>query len=305
MHDETQTDALNLAEDFPPVPTSAWETAIRRDLKGADYEAMLVWRNPEGIAIQPYYRRDSLAVPIPALPVGRAHQAWEIIPSNVAEKACAEDSVRSDQIFEMGGNIVHQLGVALAQAVEMLSTLGEGEQPDFLPGPMRFVFAVGSDYFAEIAKLRAARLLWTRAVDAFGPVARETFRMHLHAHTTLAGDSERNMLRATTQAMSAVLGGCDSLSIEPAGFSQQLAMNIQHILAEEAHLGLVADPAAGSYYVESLTMSFARAAWKLFQRIEAAGGYTAARKDGWLSAEIARSRTDPAGAASSPQEQAR
>jgi len=299
MHDKTATNALKLAEDFPPVPTSAWEAAIRRDLKGADYEATLVWRNAEGIAIRPYYRADSIS----AVPINRERSGWEIIPSDVAEEASTKLSVRADLIFEMGGNMVYQLGVALAQGVEMLSSMDERKPP--LAGPMRFVFAVGTDYFAEIAKLRAARLLWARVMDAFDPGEPEALRMHLHARTALAGDSKRNMLRATTQAMAAVLGGCDSLSIEPAGFSQQLATNIQRVLAEEAHLGIVADPAAGSYYIESLTVSFAREAWKLFQRIEATGGYAVALKDGWLTAEIASSRREPDREASSAQEQLR
>jgi methylmalonyl-CoA mutase len=90
--------------------------------------------------------------------------------------------------------------------------------------------------------------------------------------------------------MSAAIGGCDTLTVQPFGFDDHLALSIQRVLAEEAHLNVVADPAGGSYYIESLTASLAREAWKLFQRIEAAGGYTQALSAGWLAAEIAKTR---------------
>jgi methylmalonyl-CoA mutase len=90
--------------------------------------------------------------------------------------------------------------------------------------------------------------------------------------------------------MSAAIGGCDSLTVEPFGFDEHLALNSQRILAEEAYLNVVADPAGGCYYIEALTSSLAREAWKFFQRIEASGGYSAALKANWLGEEIANSR---------------
>jgi methylmalonyl-CoA mutase len=101
--------------------------------------------------------------------------------------------------------------------------------------------------------------------------------MRLHVRTPrrnkTAYDSYTNLLRVTTEAMSAVLGGCDSLTVEPFGFEAHLAENVQHILREESHLDAVADPAGGSYYIENVTGSLAREAWKLLQEVEAAGGY--------------------------------
>ena len=91
--------------------------------------------------------------------------------------------------------------------------------------------------------------------------------------------------------MSAAIGGCDSLCVQPLGFDDHIATNIHHVLAEEAHLNVVADPAGGSYLIELLTASLAREAWKVFQRIEAAGGYTQAINGGWLAEEIGRART--------------
>jgi methylmalonyl-CoA mutase len=305
MQDDTDTNELHPLQDFPAVPTAVWEAAIQRDLNGADYETTLVWRGSEGIAVRPYYRHDVLASAISVAGVPREHAGWEIVASDALEEGPPRCSVRADLVLEAGGNAVQQLGVALAQGVELLAEISEDDSADASRPPMRFVFAVGPDYFLEIAKLRAARLLWTCAVKEFHPAAGEVFRMHLHARTALPRDSERNMLRATTQAMSAVIGGCDSLAIEPVGFARQLAVNIQHILAEEAHLGIVADPGAGSYYIEALTTSLAREAWKLFQRIEAAGGYTASRNDGWLAGEIDHSRGEREGGAGYHQGQAR
>jgi len=130
-------------------------------------------------------------------------------------------------------------------------------------------------------------------VTAFGGDA-QAGQLKLHVRTARLNksivDPNTNMLRATTEAMSAAIGGADSLTIEPFGFEEHLALGIQRVLAEEAHLNVVADPAGGSYYIESLTNSLAREAWKLFQRIEAAGGYTKAVAAGWLGEEIAKSR---------------
>jgi methylmalonyl-CoA mutase len=159
---------------------------------------------------------------------------------------------------------------------------------------IEFVFAVGSTYFFEIAKLRAARMLWAQAVQAFGPANPASCRMNLQVRTASLNksicDPYTNVLRATTEAMSAAIGGCDALTVQPFGFDDHLALGIQRVIAEEAHLNAVADPAGGSYYIESLTASLAREAWKLFQRIEAAGGYAASLSAGWLAQEIAKTR---------------
>lgn len=147
---------------------------------------------------------------------------------------------------------------------------------------------MGSNYFFEIAKLRAARLLWAQAVQAFGISA----VMHLQVRTAIANksvyDPYTNLLRVTTEALSAVIGGCDSLIVEPFEFAGRLATNVQLLLKHEAHLDQVADPAGGSYYVEWLTDALAREAWKLFQQVEEKGGYAQAQD--FINESIAKSR---------------
>jgi len=291
------TEDLNLAAEFPPVSTETWEAAILKDLKGADYEKKLVWRSDEGLNVRPYYRQDALvgletqtaSTPGQSPFVRGEGTAWKIDQQAVPSK----DAIRADLILESGANAIQQLGIALAAGVEELEKRTAKTSVDVAAREIEFVFAVGATYFFEIAKLRAARLLWAQVVTAFGGDA-QAGQLKLHVRTARLNksivDPNTNMLRATTEAMSAAIGGADSLTIEPFGFEEHLALGIQRVLAEEAHLNVVADPAGGSYYIESLTNSLAREAWKLFQRIEAAGGYTKAVAAGWLGEEIAKSR---------------
>jgi methylmalonyl-CoA mutase len=295
--DGTGTEILNLGDDFPPVSTATWEAAILKDLKGADYDKRLVWRSDEGLAVRPYYRSENLAdlgVQTGSLPgqfpfVRGDGKAWKIDQQDVPR-----DAIRVDLVLEAGAGAIQQLGIALSAGVEKLAQLCEDRPVDIAAREMEFVFAVGSTYFFEIAKLRAARMLWAQAVEAFAPSDLNSCRMNLHVRTSLLNknfcDPYTNVLRATTEAMSAAIGGCETLMVQPFGFEEHLALGVQRVLAEEAHLNAVADPAGGSYYVESLTAALAREAWKLFQRIEASGGYTQALSAGWLAEEIAKSR---------------
>ena len=287
---------LRLAEDFLPVPTAAWEAAIRNDLKGADYEQALVWHSAEGISVRPYYRSDSLTDSevkkfVSAGPVIRDSVGWEIQTAKISPQ-----SVRADLVLEAGGSAIQQLALAMAQAVEKLGATREDMAVDLTVREVNFIFAVGPNYFLEIAKLRAARVLWSRILRQFGPDAARSC-MHLHVRISLldqdSDETRRNILRATTEAMSAVIGGCDSLMIEAEMLEQRLAENLQHMLADEAHLNAVSDPGAGSYYIEVLTAQLASEAWKLFQRIEVAGGFTAARASGWIPDNIAASQGLP------------
>jgi len=289
---------LNLAAEFPPVPTAAWEAAIQADLKGADYQKKLVWRTDEGIAVRPYYRREDLAAIVEQLkpapgefPFARGTgRPWEI----GQEPYYRPTAIRADFLHEAGAHAVQELGYALAEGVERLETLAGSVGVDFAAGEIDFVFAVGSTYFLEIAKLRAARLLWARAAAAFGPASLESCAMRLHVRTSRFNksvcDANTNVLRATTEAMSAAIGGCDSLTVEGFGFTPHLAQSIQYILREEAHLDAVADPAGGSYYIESLTDVLAREAWKLFQSVEAEGGYAKALAMGTIEKALAETR---------------
>ena len=286
---------LNLRENFPAVPTDTWEDAIRSFLEGAP-ERELVWHSDQGLVVRPYYRSDALAglqTQTSAIPgqfpfVRGPGREWKIDETGLMQG----NSVRADLVLEAGGDSIQQLGIAIAEGVEKLTVLGETRSIDLAAREIQFVFGIGSTYFFEIAKLRAARMLWARVVEQFKPINLDSCGMNLHARTVRINksfcDPHTNILRATTEAMAAGIGGCDSLTVEPFAFDRQIAINIQRVLAEEAHLNIVADPAGGSYYIEALTTSLARAAWTLFQRIEASGGYISSIN--WLAGEIAQSR---------------
>jgi methylmalonyl-CoA mutase len=281
---------LNLAQEFPAVPTAAWEALIARDLKGADYDKKLLWHTEEGLEVRPYYRNENLADLRDQLSLRRTQRGWE----TVSDGRPAPNAVRADLLHEAGANAVQELGYALAAGVEQLTTLAESDSAGAGAGDIAFVMAVGPRYFLEIAKLRAIRLLWQQAVTAFEVKKLQSCRMQLHVRTPRRNkslfDRYTNLLRATTEALSAVIGGCDQLTVEPFGFDDHLALNIQRILREESHLDAVADPAGGSYYIETLTDALARTSWKLFQQVEAEGGYTKALASGSIGKALADSR---------------
>ena len=289
---------LSLLGDFPPVPTEAWEAAIAKDLQGADYEKKLVWRTEEGLAVRPYYRKEALAGLADQLRTMPDHypfvrgtgRGWEI----AQDAKPGPKAIRADLLHEQGAHAIQELGYGIAAGVERLAELTETLPVDTIASQVEFVFAAGPSYFIEIAKLRAARMLWTQVVTAFGTRDDSACRMRLHVRTPRrnksAYDRYTNLLRATTEALSAVVGGCDRLTVEPFGFDSHLALNLQHILQEESHLDAVADPAGGSYYIEALTDSLAREAWKLLQQVEAAGGYAAAVESGAIEKALGETR---------------
>ena len=294
---------LNLGENFPATPTAEWEAAIQKDLKGGDYDKKLVWRSDEGIPVRPYYRHEDLAGLEGQLHTSPARfpfvrgtgKPWEARQ----EAEFPATAIRADYLHDAGAHAVQELAWALAAGVERMDTLTATTDVDRAAAQIEFVYAVGSNYFFEIAKLRAARMLWAQAVAAFGPKDPALCGARLHVRTSRLNkclyDRFTNLLRVTTEAMSAVIGGCDTLAVEPFGFTPHLALNVQRILREESHLDAVADPAGGSYYIEALTDGLAREAWKLFQSVEAEGGYTPARLAGSIdsalqAARIARSK---------------
>jgi methylmalonyl-CoA mutase len=198
-----------------------------------------------------------------------------------------------------GATIVQELAFTLAMGNEYLALLTErGIKAGDIAGKMQFVFGVGSDYFMEIAKLRAARLLWAKIVEAYQPSDTGSSEMFIHAVTTgwnkTLYDPYVNMLRSTTESMSASIGGADSIEITPfdsayaeeSDFSLRNARNTQIILQEEAYFDKVIDPAAGSYYIENLTQNLAQQAWNLFLETEDKGGYTKAFKAGFIQVII-------------------
>jgi len=291
---------LNIAAVFPPVSTESWEAIIEKDLKGADYEKKLVWRTDEGFSARPYYRSENLVGLENQLQMRRENRGWEIC-EKFEPSECA---IRGDLLHEAGATAVEELGYAIAEAVECLAEITEDKPAANVADLSReitFVFAAGPGYFIEIAKLRAARLLWAQAVAAFG--AKDPVEMRIVVRTPLRNkgvyDRYTNLLRATTESLSAVVGGCDALYVEPFGFDDHIALNIQRILKEESNIDAVADPAGGSYYIETLTDSIARDAWKLFQEVETSGGYSKAEESGSIEEALGASRESRAKAISS------
>ena len=203
---------------------------------------------------------------------------------------------------DAGATISQELAFAMAMGSEYMNQLtSRGLTADEVAGRMQFTFSVGSSYFMEIGKFRAARMLWANIVKAYGAKIENNEKMRIHAVTSQWNqtiyDPYVNMLRGTTEAMSAALAGVDSLEVlpfdysfrEPNVFGNRIARNTQVILKEESHFDKVADPAAGSYYIETVTASIAKVVWNLFNTIEEAGGYIEAFKAGFIQNEIKNS----------------
>ncbi len=202
-------------------------------------------------------------------------------------------------VHEAGGSDGQELGFALAGAVAALRALtAAGLDLPAAAGTIEFRLAATADQFGTIAKLRAARRLWARVTDACGGAQ----RMSLHAVASpvmlTRYDPYTNLLRGTLAAFGAGVGGADAVTVAPfdeavgapQAFSRRIARNTQLLLLEEAHLARVADPAGGSWYVESLTDALARAGWAFFREIEAAGGAVAALDRGLVAERTAEVR---------------
>ena len=198
-----------------------------------------------------------------------------------------------------GSTIVEELAFTLSAGHDYLVRLMDaGLDVDQAARKLRFSFSVSSNYFMEIAKFRAARMLWANIVKGYGPAKNCACKMHIHAETSrwnqTVYDPYVNMLRGTTEAMSATSGGVHSLEVtpfdtsfeNPTEFSKRIARNVELLLKNESHFDQVVDPAGGSYYVENLTQSIAAEAWKLFLEIEEKGGYTEAYKAGLIVERI-------------------
>ena len=213
--------------------------------------------------------------------------------------------VNAEVYGEGGANAVQELALAVAAGVEYIRELQKrGLTAAAVAASTRFSFAIGAQFFTEIAKFRAFRLLWTRAVVAFGAEAEAAAKSAVHARTSRVNktlfDAHVNLLRVTTEALSAVLGGADSLHIGPFDeitgatdeFSRRIARNVHTLIAEEFQFTLTADPAGGSWYVEKLTDELARKAWALFQDIEKQGGLAAALRAGTVQKLVAAAGAD-------------
>ncbi|NOX48411.1 MAG: methylmalonyl-CoA mutase small subunit [Chlorobi bacterium] len=208
-------------------------------------------------------------------------------------------TVNGKYFHNSGSSIVEELAFSLAQGANYLTQLTErGLSVDKIAPRIKFQFATGSNYFMEIAKLRAARWLWAHIVKAYGPSGNSIAAMNIHCTTSdwnkTIYDPFVNMLRTTTESMSSILGGTDSLTVKAYNsvfekedaFSERIARNQQLVLKEESYLDKVIDPAAGSYYIENLTNLIAEEVWKRFIEVQEKGGFTEAVLSGFIQEKV-------------------
>ena len=194
-----------------------------------------------------------------------------------------------------GASPAQELALSLACASEYMEHFtGMGLTPEQSAGSFQLNMATGPHFFMEIAKIRAARVLFHRMISAWKPVKNYPCRIFIHAVTSewnhTIFDPYVNMLRGTTEAMSAALGGADSITIIPfdksfrktSSLSERIARNTQIILKEEAYLNKVLDPSSGSYYIEKITSSLAEKAWEIFLDLETRGGFSGSLKSGYI-----------------------
>jgi methylmalonyl-CoA mutase len=210
--------------------------------------------------------------------------------------------VNAANFTNAGSDIVSELAFGLSMGNEYMVQLTErGISSDLAASKISFSFGTGSNYFFEIAKIRAARLLWSLVVSAYKPEKDKSSVMEIHCITSRWNktiyDPFVNLLRTQTEAMSAVLGGTDSLTVDPFDivfresdeFSERIARNQQLLLKEEAYFDKTADPAGGSWYIEKLTRMIAQYAWELFVEIEEKGGFLSSLKSGLIQKLIKES----------------
>ena len=208
-------------------------------------------------------------------------------------------AVSSDALNNAGAYIVQELGYALAWGNEYLQQLTDaGVDVDLAAKSIKFNMGVSENYFMEIAKFRAARLLWAQIVKQYEPKCDCACQMIINATTSTYNqtlfDSYVNLLRSQTEAMSAALGSVHSMVVTPfdapyeeaTEFSERIARNQQLIIKEESHFDRIVDPGAGSYYIEHLTDALATEAWKIFLKVEEEGGFLAAIKAGTIQDDI-------------------
>ena len=207
--------------------------------------------------------------------------------------------VHSDTLNNAGAYIVQELGYALAWGNEYLQQLVDaGVDVDTAAKSIKFYMGISENYFMEIAKFRAARLLWAQIVKQYEPKCDCACQMIINATTSTYNqtlfDSYVNLLRSQTEAMSAALGGVHSMVVapfdgvyeKPTDFSERIARNQQLLIKEEAHFDRIVDPSAGSYYIEHLTDALAQEAWKIFLKVEEEGGFLQAVKNGTVQDDI-------------------
>lgn len=200
---------------------------------------------------------------------------------------------------DCGADAVQELAFSLAMGHDyIVKLMDKGLTIDQVAPSIKFNMPIFVNYFMEIAKFRAARMLWANITAPYKPTRGCSQKMRVHAVTSTWNQSVYdpyvNLLRGTTEAMSAAIGGVDSIEVlpfdhswaSPSDFSSRIARNAQLLLKEESHFDQVVDPAGGSYYIETLTTIMAEKAWELFKQVEAKGGYLEALKAGFIQEQI-------------------
>jgi methylmalonyl-CoA mutase len=213
-------------------------------------------------------------------------------------------SISGYHMQEAGATQVQELAFTLADGMEYVrSALARGLDVDAFAGRLSFFFAIGMNFFMEVAKLRAARLLWAQVMKDFGAKKPGSLMLRTHCQTSGVSLTEKdpynNIVRTTLEALAAALGGTQSLHTNsfdeaialPTDFSARIARNTQLILQEESNITRVVDPLGGSYYVEALTKELADKAWALIQEVEALGGMTKAVESGMPKLKIEEAAT--------------
>ena len=237
------------------------------------------------IDFNPFRKELKHGKPFPGDITAMAKELLEVAEPVKGLKVLAVDSVI---LSDAGAYIFQELGYALAWGAEWLTMLTEaGVSIDKVAPRIKFNMGVSSNYFMELAKFRAGRMLWAQIVEQYKPSYTCLCKMAVHAITSRFNqtiyDAHVNLLRSQTECMSAALAGVDSITVtpfdtpykRPDDFSERIARNQQFLLKEESHLDKVVDPAGGSYYIETLTVSIAKEAWKLFLEVEEKGGFLA------------------------------
>src|SRR5690349_16402373 len=214
-------------------------------------------------------------------------------------------SISGYHMQEAGATQTLELAFTLADGMQYVRTaLQRGLDADEFAGRLSFFFAIGMNFYLEIAKLRAARLLWHRIMSGFGAKQPKSLMLRTHCQTSgwslTEQDPYNNVVRTTIEAMAAVFGGTQSLHTNsfdeaialPTEFSARIARNTQLIIQEETHITNVVDPWAGSYMMEKLTQDMADAAWKIIEEVDAMGGMVKAVDSGWAKLKIEASAAE-------------
>jgi methylmalonyl-CoA mutase len=214
-------------------------------------------------------------------------------------------SISGYHMQEAGANQTLELAFTLADGKEYVKTaIAKGLDVDGFAGRLSFFWAIGMNFYLEVAKMRAARLLWCRIMKGFDAKSPKSLMLRTHCQTSgwslTEQDPYNNIVRTTIEAMAAVFGGTQSLHTNsfdeaialPTEFSSRIARNTQLIIQEETHIGAVVDPWAGSYMMEKLTQDMADAAWAIIEEVDAMGGMTKAVDSGWAKLKIEAAAAD-------------